>query len=80
MGTKPDFDIRRVSPEKRADPTGDLHRLVDRQPLKRLQIEAAVEKLALSAFVPVNTLPLAKHLLHRNAYFLAPQPRKNLCH
>ena len=78
MRTQPNLDIRGVSPEKRANPMRHLHSLVDGQSLERLQVEAAVVKLARRAFVSVNALPLAKHLLHSNACFLAPQPRKNL--
>src|SRR5258705_5372411 len=76
MRTEPHLDIWRVSPEERANSSSHLHRLIDGQPLERLQVEAAVVKVTRHAFVLMNTLPLAKHLLHRNACFLAPQPRK----
>jgi hypothetical protein len=56
-----------VRPEERAYFTGYLHCPVDGQLLQRLYVENSVVELAFRAFVPVDTLPLTKHLPHTNA-------------
>jgi len=59
---QPDQNVCRVRPEKRTDSSGYLQRVIDAQPLQSLNIKHAVVKLAFSTVVPMNTLPLAKHL------------------
>jgi hypothetical protein len=51
-----------IRPEERTDFAGNLHRFVDAQTLQSLNIKDAVVKLPLGTLVPVNTLPLPKHL------------------
>lgn len=60
--TKPDDNVWGIGPEEGADFTGDSYRIVHSQSLQRLNVKRAVVKLALSTFIPMDTLPLTKHL------------------
>jgi hypothetical protein len=68
---KPNQDVGRVDPEKRADLAGDLHGLIDWQSLQSLHIKFTVVEVSRGAFLSMNALPFSKRLfLHENT--LAP--------
>jgi hypothetical protein len=68
--TKPNKDVGGIGPEKRTDPSSDLDRLVNTEPLKSLHVEHPVVKSPIGAFVSVNTFPLTKHLFsHKDSPF-----------
>lgn len=60
--TKPNQNMWSIRPEEGTYFAGDLHRIVNTETLQRLNVKYAIVKLAFSAFVPVNTLPLTKQL------------------
>ena len=77
--TEPNDDLWGIGPEKRTDLCGDLHRMVDTQPLQSLEIEDPIIKLPFGAIVSVNTLPLTKHLFtHKDSPFPRAASRRNM--
>jgi hypothetical protein len=64
--TKPNEDVWSVRPKERTHLPGNFHRIVNAQSLQSLNVKCAIVKLALSSFVAVNTLPLAKHLFRHD--------------
>ena len=60
--TEPNEYVWSVGPEKRTDLARDTHGVVDAQALQGLDVKYAVVKIAVSAFVTMNTLPFTKHV------------------
>ena len=60
--TEPDEYVWGIGPEKRTDLARDPHGVVDAQALQGLNVKYAVIKIAVSAFVSMNTLPFTKHV------------------
>jgi hypothetical protein len=60
--TKPNQNVWSIRPEEGTDFSGHLHGFIDAQSLQSLNVKRPIVKIALGAFVSVNTLPLAKHL------------------
>ena len=60
--TKPDNYVRSIRPEEGTHFACDFHRIVNTQPLQRLNVKCAIVKIAVNTFFPVNTLPLTKQL------------------
>jgi hypothetical protein len=70
-----------IGPEECTDFSRHFYGFVNAQSLQSLDVKDAVVKLALSAFVPVNTLSLAKHLFtHGDSPLLRAAPRERLNH
>ena len=75
---KPNQDVWCISPKERTDPPRNLHSVVDRQTLKRLDVERPIIKFALCTLVSVNTLPFTKHLSgHKDLPFLSRHIARN---
>jgi hypothetical protein len=60
--TQPDDDVWSIGPEERTYFSRHLHRIVNAEPLQRLNVKRAIVKLTLNALIPVNTLSFTKHL------------------
>jgi hypothetical protein len=55
-----------IRPEKGTDLASYLHCFINTQTLQGLNIKDAVIEFSFGTFVPVNTLPLPKHLSAHN--------------
>lgn len=75
---KPNENVGRVSPKEGTHFSRDLDCIVDAESLQSLNVKRSIVKIAVRAFVPVHTLPLAKHLPGHDdsPYFLAPHRAK----
>jgi len=73
--TKPDNNVRSIRPEEGTHFAGDLHRIVNTQPLQRLNVKRAIVKIAFRTFVPVDTLPLTKQLSRHINHHVSPPTR-----
>lgn len=62
----------RVGPKERTDFSRHRDRLIDPESLQCLDIKNAIIKIARGALVPMNTLPLTKHL---SSHDESPIPR-----
>lgn len=59
-----------IRPKKGTHPAGNLDSLIYMKSLQSLDVKDAIVEFAVSAVVPMNTLPLPKHLsTHRDSPF-----------
>ena len=76
---QPNDDVGSIRPKERTHSSRNLNRLIDLQSLQSLNIKYPIVKLALGAFVSMNTLPLAKHLfLHDNHHISSRRTARNM--
>ena len=70
--------MRSIGPKERRNLTGHLHGIVYAESLQSLNIKNPIVEITISAFVAVDTLPLAIHLsIHDDSPIPAPAGAKN---